>query len=92
MSVLSQSNKTLTNGVGRCSVPMWMHGGPAGFCDEQLTTKWCEDIGGKDVRIPIGACLNVMTTMGNYSPPDVRLAMATFLRKIAGELEARRNH
>lgn len=23
----------LTNGVGKCSVPMWMRGCPAGFCD-----------------------------------------------------------
>ena len=22
------------NGVGKCSVPMWMNGLPAGFCDE----------------------------------------------------------
>lgn len=24
----------LTNGVGKCSVPMWMGGCPSGFCDE----------------------------------------------------------
>lgn len=23
-----------TDGVGKCSVPMWMGGYPAGFCDE----------------------------------------------------------
>ena len=34
MSVLSECHKKLTNGVGRCSVPMWMMGCPAGFCDE----------------------------------------------------------
>lgn len=27
-------HKNLTNGVGKCSVPMWMGGCPAGFCDK----------------------------------------------------------
>lgn len=27
-------HRELTNGVGKCSVPMWMGGCPAGFCDE----------------------------------------------------------
>lgn len=31
---LSNHHKELTNGVGKCSVPMWMGGLPAGFCDE----------------------------------------------------------
>jgi len=26
--------RVLTDGVGRCSVPMWSGGCPAGFCDE----------------------------------------------------------
>lgn len=35
MSALSDCHKTLNaDGVGRCSVPMWGVGGPAGFCDE----------------------------------------------------------
>ena len=34
MACLSEWHKTLTNGVGKCSVPMWMNGMPAGFCDE----------------------------------------------------------
>jgi hypothetical protein len=29
-----QHHHVLTNGVGKCSVPMWMNGLPAGFCDE----------------------------------------------------------
>jgi hypothetical protein len=32
--VLNKDHKILTNGVGKCSVPMWMNGCPAGFCDE----------------------------------------------------------
>jgi hypothetical protein len=34
MSTLSKNHKELTNGVGLCSVPMWMGGMPAGFCNE----------------------------------------------------------
>ncbi len=34
MSRLSEHHKTLTNGVGKCSVPMWYDGIPAGFCDK----------------------------------------------------------
>jgi hypothetical protein len=56
-----------------------------------LTHKWCEDIKGKDGRVAVGACLNVLTTVGNYSPADVRQATAMFLRKVAAELESRRD-
>lgn len=34
MSRLCDHHKSLTNGVGKCSVPMWMGGTPSGFCDE----------------------------------------------------------
>jgi hypothetical protein len=35
MSVLCEPNKQLNDlGIGKCSVPMWMNGCPAGFCDE----------------------------------------------------------
>lgn len=33
MGTLSEHHKVLTNGVGKCSVPMWCNGLPAGFCD-----------------------------------------------------------
>ena len=34
MSCLSEHHKVLTDGVGKCSVPMWSADGcPAGFCD-----------------------------------------------------------
>jgi hypothetical protein len=34
MATLSECHKTLTNGVGKCSVPQfWGWGGEAGFCD-----------------------------------------------------------
>ena len=56
-----------------------------------LTHKWCDDIKGQDGRVGIGACLNILTTIGNYSTPEVRSATAMFLRKIASELESRRD-
>ncbi len=35
MASMSQHHQTLdANGEGKCSVPMWMHDCPAGFCDE----------------------------------------------------------
>lgn len=33
MSALEKHHRDLTSGVGKCSVPMWMNGCPAGFCD-----------------------------------------------------------
>lgn len=32
---LSEHHQTLTNGKGKCSVPMWSDGVPAGFCDNE---------------------------------------------------------
>ena len=34
MGTLSKHHKELTDGKGKCSVPMWMAGCPSGFCDE----------------------------------------------------------
>lgn len=34
MACHHEHHKTLTNGVGKCGVPMWSGGCPAGFCDE----------------------------------------------------------
>ncbi len=34
MATMSKHHQELTDGVGKCSVPMWMNGLPAGFCDE----------------------------------------------------------
>lgn len=34
MSSSLRHHHELTNGVGKCSVPMWQCGCPAGFCDE----------------------------------------------------------
>ena len=30
---LSECHRVLKDGVGKCSVPMWCNGMPAGFCD-----------------------------------------------------------
>lgn len=34
MANTSKHHHELTNGVGKCSVPMWMNGCPADFCDK----------------------------------------------------------
>ncbi len=34
MARLNECHQKLNNGVGKCSVPMWMNGLPAGFCDD----------------------------------------------------------
>lgn len=33
MARLSDNHRILTNGKGKCSVPMWCGGMPSGFCD-----------------------------------------------------------
>ena len=33
MARISEHHRVLTNGVGKCSVPMWSSGCPDGFCD-----------------------------------------------------------
>lgn len=33
MTMLSKHHEVLVDGKGRCSVPMWCNGLPAGFCD-----------------------------------------------------------
>lgn len=66
---LSEHHETLKNGVGKCSVPMWMMGCPSGFCDEpayskQLSYKqyqrydgtWFRADGGYDGYVPALAC------------------------------------
>ncbi len=34
MSCMLKHHQELTDGTGKCSVPMWRLGTPAGFCDE----------------------------------------------------------
>ena len=34
MAKTSEHHHKLTNGVGKCSVPMWVGGLPGGFCDQ----------------------------------------------------------
>lgn len=42
MSSTSKYHHELTAGVGKCSVPMWMAGCPAGFCDAPAYGKQTE--------------------------------------------------
>ena len=49
MASMSEHHRQLINGVGKCSVPMWIGGCPAGFCDKpaygerppaEVITRW----------------------------------------------------
>lgn len=42
MARLSEHHTTLTDGVGKCSVPMWSGGCPDGFCDEPAYGNYIE--------------------------------------------------
>lgn len=42
MSTPSEAHLTLTDGVGKCSCPMWQMGMPAGFCDEPAYSKYVD--------------------------------------------------
>ena len=67
---LNENHKDLINGVGKCSVPMWMNGCPAGFCDEpaygerpdckgwlnQYTKEWHREDGKYSGYVPGLAC------------------------------------
>ena len=39
MARTSNYHHELTNGKGKCSVPMWQMGAPAGFCDSEAYGK-----------------------------------------------------
>lgn len=55
----------------------------------ELTESWCGQIGCMNVLVPIGAALNVLTTVGLQSPPEVRKSMVQFLHVVANKLEGR---
>ena len=38
-----EHHKKLTNGVGKCSVPMWTNGCPNGFCNEPAYSEQTEE-------------------------------------------------
>lgn len=41
MSSLSKHHRELTDGKGKCSVPMWIDHCPAGFCDRDAFGNHC---------------------------------------------------
>lgn len=58
MASCYEHHKKLVNGTGKCSVPMWAGGCPAGFCDELAYGEPTGD--GKrryDGYVPFLACL-----------------------------------
>ena len=66
MSRLSAHHTSLTNGIGKCSVPMWSGGAPAGFCDSPAY--------GQEIREPLyrnaytGEERTITGRMPSYAP------------------------
>jgi hypothetical protein len=58
---------------------------------EDLSHKWCADIGGLNVLVPIGAAMNIIKTASNQAPQDVRDQRATFLQMMAKDLTGERH-
>jgi len=59
MAICGEQHKHLTNGNGKCSVPMWCMGVPAGFCDKNAygTPEDTDDHPGKYAGyVPYLAC------------------------------------
>ena len=68
MAVCGEQHQKLTNGKGKCSVPMWIMGMPAGFCDRDAFGKQTEE--GKlyyDGYVPYLAC-TIHGGLPYYSP------------------------
>lgn len=65
MAQMSKHHTTLTDGVGKCSVPMWMGGCPAGFCDEPAYGKRLE---GEMVRDYTGRMFRLDGRYAGYVP------------------------
>jgi hypothetical protein len=42
---MSKHHQELTNGIGKCSVPMWCNGMPAGFCDKPAYSEPIKEVG-----------------------------------------------
>ncbi len=55
---------------------------------DTLTHQWIKQLGGMNILVPIGAALNVLTTVGLQAPEDVRRSMVQFLHVVANRLEA----
>jgi len=72
MSSLSKHHEELTDGVGRCSVPMWQAGCPAGFCDDpaygKQTAEYRNRFRGMDPRYHQPAYASGLACPGHGGP------------------------
>ncbi len=72
---IGEHHKTLVDGVGKCSVPMWRDGVPAGFCDQPA-------YGGRPPGVEyIGNQGEVVRTDGKYAGFVPALACPTHGRQ-----------
>ena len=85
MATLSEHHRMLTNGVGKCSVPMWMGGLPAGFCDEERRAtegpapRWRDNVMAKAKAGP---------KRPEYEPTNEREALGYFVEECGEALAA----
>ncbi len=56
-----------------------------------LSHKWCADIGGMNMLVPLGAAMNIIKTVSNQAPPQMRAELATFLQMMAKDLNGERH-
>lgn len=66
MSSIQEHHKSLDkHGMGRCSVPMWSVGVPAGFCDKPAYGKQCNV---ERIRLPDGRLITVDGSYEGFAP------------------------
>lgn len=56
-----------------------------------LSVKWSRDVGGMNVLVPIGAAMNILKTVSNQAPQEVRDGLASFLQMMAKDLTGERH-
>jgi hydrogenase maturation factor len=57
----------------------------------RLTERWVADCRGQNILVPMGAAMNVLKTISNQAPQDVKDALADFLQMMAKDLTGERH-
>ena len=76
MACLSGIHKELnSDGYGQCSVPMWMNGMPAGFCDDRAFGKQTKEYLSRESRYFTPAFCSGLACKGHGGPecPGIKL-------------------
>ena len=74
MASLTERHEKLINGHAPCSVPMWMGGCPAGFCDDiaygKQTKEYRDSFRGRDPRYDRPAYAPAFACVGHGGPRE----------------------